>query len=160
MERALETTRNSLSAYRAAASNVINRLSMWFDAILGELVPGDIRGEAILDGNGLTLRVELGGDRSTAAIDSLKVVAFDLAVLAMSVESRMFLPTFLVHDSPREADLSSSIYERFFTFAAKLEGYGPEPLFQYIMTTTSAPPDAFQDDQWVRLKVKGSPATE
>jgi len=47
------------------------------------LVPGDIKGSAKLDGNGLKLNVELGGYRSTVAIESLKVVAFDLAVLAM-----------------------------------------------------------------------------
>jgi predicted nucleic acid-binding Zn-ribbon protein len=160
IERRLEATRNSLSAYREAASASIQRLSGWFDAILGELVPGEVLGEAKLDGNGLSFRVQMGGDRSTSAIDSLKVVAFDLACLVMSIEGKTFLPSFLVHDSPREADLSRSIYQRLFEFAAKLQGHGKTPLFQYILTTTTAPPDAFQSAPWVRLKIRGAPASE
>jgi hypothetical protein len=160
IERHLEATRNSLNAYREAASASIHRLSAWFDAILGELVPGEVLGEAKLDGNGLSFRVQLGGDRSTSAIDSLKVVAFDLACLVMSIEGKTYLPCFLVHDSPREADLSRSIYERLFEFAAKLHDNGKVPLFQYIVTTTTAPPDAFQSASWVRLKIRGAPASE
>jgi hypothetical protein len=160
IERRLEATRNSLSAYREAASASIHRLSGWFDAILGELVPGEVLGEAKLDGNGLSFRVQMGGDRSTSAIDSLKVVAFDLACLVMSIEGNTHLPCFLVHDSPREADLSRSIYERLFEFAAKLQDHGKAPLFQYILTTTTAPPDAFQSAPWVRLKIRGAPAFE
>jgi hypothetical protein len=124
------------------------------------LVPGDIRGYAKLDGNGLRLDVELGGYRSTVAIDSLKVVAFDLAILAMSLERSLFFPGLLIHDSPREADLSEMVYRHLFEFSAKLEECGPDPLFQYILTTTTAPPDRFQYEPWLRLKVKGAPAAE
>lgn len=42
------------------------------------------------------------GEVSTAALDSLRIVAFDLA--AVAVEEKADLPAFLVHDSPREAD--------------------------------------------------------
>jgi hypothetical protein len=160
IERRLEATRDSLSAYREAASASIHCLSGWFDAILGELVPGEVVGEAKLDGNGLSFRVQMGGDRSTSAIDSLKVVAFDLACLVMSIEGKTCLPSFLVHDSPREADLSRSIYHRLFEFAAKLQDYGKTPLFQYILTTTTAPPNAFQSAPWIRLKIRGAPASE
>jgi hypothetical protein len=160
IERRLEATRDSLSAYREAASASIHRLSGWFDTILGALVPGEVLGEAKLDGNGLSFRVQMGGDRSTSAIDSLKVVAFDLACLVMSIEGNTYLPCFLVHDSPREADLSRSIYERLFEFAARLQDHGKAPLFQYILTTTTAPPDAFQSAPWVRLKIRGAPASE
>jgi hypothetical protein len=47
----------------------------------------------------------MGGDRSTAAIDSLKVLGFDLSALCLSIEGATRVPAFLVHDSPREADL-------------------------------------------------------
>lgn len=160
IEQRLESTRSSLGAYREAASSAIRYLSERFDAILGELVPGEVLGDAKLDGNGLSFRVQLGGDRSTSAIDSLKVVGFDLACLVMSIEGRTYLPCLLVHDSPREADLSRSIYDRIFQFSARLQSFGSEPLFQYIVTTTSSPPDEFQDQSWVRLKIRGAPAAE
>ncbi len=77
------------------------------------------------------------------------------------MEAETFFPAFLIHDSPREADLSKNIYERLFTLAATLERCcGNVPLFQYILTTTTAPPDAFQNERSVRLKVKGAPAEE
>jgi len=156
----LEKTRGIISRYRGSNSETITSLSNWFDNVLRELVPGDIRGYAKLDGNGLRLDVELGGYRSTVAIDSLKVVAFDLAILAMSLERSLFFPGLLIHDSPREADLSETVYRHLFEFSAKLEDFGPGPLFQYILTTTTAPPDLFQHEPWLRLVVKGAPAAE
>jgi hypothetical protein len=156
----LESTRETLVAHRASVGEVIHRLSVAFDAVLRELVPGDIKGEAKLDGNGLTLKVELGGERSTAAIESLKVVAFDLAALVMTIEGRTRLAGFLVHDSPREADLGRSIYDRLFGFARRLEGFGPAPLFQYIVTTTSEPPVECRSEPWLRLTLRGAPAEE
>src|SRR3546814_14292796 len=61
---------------------------------------------------GLSLKVQMGGERSTAAIDSLKIVAFDLSALMMTIEGQTRLGGFLLHDSPREADLGRSIYNR------------------------------------------------
>lgn len=160
MEDELENTRASIAKYRESSSATITRLSNWFDIVLREMVPGDVRGSAKLDGNGLKLDVELGGYRSTVAIDSLKVVTFDLAVLAMSMERSLYSPGILIHDSPREADLSEEIYKRLFAFANKLEKCGPAPLFQYILTTTTAPPELFRTEPWLRLEVKGAPAKE
>lgn len=160
MEDKLEKTRAIIARHRGSSSATITNLSNWFDSVLRELVPGDIKGTAKLDGNGLRLEVELGGYRSTVAIDSLKVVAFDLAVLAMSLERSLFFPGMLIHDSPREADLSELVYSRLFDFSAKLEECGSSPLFQYILTTTTAPPARFQHEPWLCLKVKGAPAEE
>jgi hypothetical protein len=160
IETRLSGTRETLSAHRASVAETIRHLSAHFDAVLKEFVPGDINGEAKLDGNGLSLKVELGGDRSTAAIESLKVVAFDLAALAMTIEGRTRLAGFLVHDSPREADLGRSIYNRLFGFARRLEAFGSAPLFQYIVTTTTEPPDEFKSPPWLALKIRGAPAQE
>ena len=159
-EEALESTRTTIAKYRDDSFTTIRDLSNWFDIVLRELVPGDIKGSAKLDGNGLKLNVELGGYRSTVAIESLKVVAFDLAVLAMSMEKSLYFPGILLHDSPREADLSEEIYKRLFLFAEKMEKCTSAPLFQYILTTTTAPPKSFQTRPWLCLQVKGAPAEE
>jgi hypothetical protein len=158
--KSLEKTKDKLAAHREAVAETIRYLSIWFDAVLRELVPGEIRGNAKLDGKGLTLKVELGGDRSTAAIESLKVVAFDLAALSMSIEGKGHIPSFLVHDSPREADLGASIYNRIFDFGHRLESSTSAPLFQYIITTTTEPPEKFRRDPWLRLTIRGAPAPE
>ena len=102
----------------------------------------------------------MGGDRSTTAIESLKIIAFDLAVICMSIEGKTHIPAFLVHDSPREADLGLSIYHELFHFARNLEQIGDRPLFQYIITTTTRPPDELSQQPWLCETLQGAPAAE
>ena len=115
-------------------------------------------GRVTLDGNGLRLVVQWGGERSTAAIESLKVIAFDLAVMCMSMEGDTHLPAFLLHDSPREADLGLSVY-RLFHVVSGLEGPSSSA-FQYIVTTTTQPPPEFQQQPWLRQELRGAPPSE
>jgi hypothetical protein len=154
----IEKKRALTTAFRDAQADVFSRLSRFFDAIIREMVGHNAGGKITLDGNGLKLWVELGGDRSTAAIDSLKVIAFDLAVMCMSIEGGTRLPAFLIHDSPREADLGLSVYHRLFHLVRNLEPGEGQPLFQYIVTTTTRPPDELSDEPWLRDKLGGSPA--
>lgn len=154
----IEKKRAGTVAFRDAKADVFNRLSIFFDAIIGEIVGPNAGGKVTLDGNGLKLSVELGGDRSTAAIDSLKVIAFDLAVMCMSIEGDTRLPAFLIHDSPREADLGLSVYHRLFHLVRYLESAGSQPLFQYIVTTTTRPPEEMQEKPWLCESLGGSPA--
>jgi len=146
------------SDHRAAALQNVARLSLLFDAVLKYLIPEAASGKIDLDQNELNLRFQMGGDRSTAAVDSLKIVAFDLAALLLTIEGRTQLPALLIHDSPREADLGLSIYNRLFAMGEKLEGIGAAPLFQYIVTTTTAPPGTYQKEPWQRLELHGAPA--
>ena len=150
--------REQISSLRDSQAKVIRHASKLFDAIVRDLVEKEAEGKITLDGNGLHLRIELGGDRSTAAIDSLKVLAFDLAALCMSIEGRTHIPAFLIHDSPREADLGLSRYHRLFEFLLGLEAVGGRPLFQYIVTTTTRPPANLCQEPWLTLTLEGMPA--
>lgn len=159
-EETLGHLKDEIIAHRSTQAAVFRDLSSKFDGILRELIPGDVSGHVSVDGIGLHLAVEMNGERSTAALDSWKVVAFDLAALAMTIEGSTHLPSMLLHDSPREADLGFSLYERLFWFIRKLESYGPDPLFQYIITTTTEPPSEFQTEPCLRLLLRGAPASE
>ena len=155
----IEADRERLIAFRDRQAIVFDRLSAHFDAIIRVTVGATASGRVTLDGNGVRLVVQLGGEQSTAAIESLKIIAFDLAVMCMSIEGGTHLPAFLVHDSPREADLGLSVYHQLFSMVATLEGQDGSP-FQYIVTTTTQPPPAFQKEPWLRLELHGAPATE
>jgi hypothetical protein len=96
----------------------------------------------------------------TAAIDSLKILAFDLAAMSRSIEGATRVPAFLLHDSPREADLGLSIYHELFGLVRDLEGAADQPPFQYIVTTTTEPPESFKSDSRLRLIIRGEPANE
>lgn len=157
LELEIERRREQLGAFRDEQAQVFQKLSFFFDAIVSRLVHG-ATGKVALDGTGLKLSVELGGDRSTAAIDSLKVIAFDLAVMCMAVEGSIRLPAFLVHDSPREADLGLSVYHRLFELVHALERDTGHPLFQYIVTTTTPPPAELVRAPWLAETLRGTPA--
>jgi hypothetical protein len=156
----LETERAVLGAFRDKQARVFGRLSEKFDPIVRRLVGSDAKGRVTLSGNGLEPNVNMGGDRTTAAIDSLKVLAFDLAVLCLSIEGATRVPAFLIHDSPREADLGLSIYHRLFRLVTEIEGSDGPPQFQYIVTTTTRPPEDLAAEPWLRLTLRGSPGTE
>ena len=156
----LETERAVLGAFREKQARVFGRLSEKFDPIVRRLVGSDAKGRVTLSGNGLEPNVNMGGDRTTAAIDSLKVLAFDLAVLCLSIEGDTRVPAFLIHDSPREADLGLSIYHRLFRLVTEIEGSDGPPQFQYIVTTTTRPPEDLAVEPWLRLTLRGSPGTE
>ena len=155
LERDIQTKRDRTAAFRDAQTGVIDTLSRFFNAIIRAVIGTDAAGTISFDGNGLRASVELGGERSTAAIDSLKVIAFDLAAICMSIEGRTHLPAFLVHDSPREADLGLSVYHRLFRLVRDLEEAGDQPLFQYIITTTTSPPEDMQMEPWLSVTLGG-----
>jgi hypothetical protein len=154
----IETKRGQSGAHRNAQESVILQLSLFFHTIIQYLAGNNTKGRITLDGNGVKLSVELGGERSTTAINSLKVIVFDLAVMCMSIEGHTHTPAFIIHDSPREADLGLSIYHQIFRLARFVEQVGGNPLFQYIVTTTTRPPDELSEKPWLRDILKGAPA--
>jgi hypothetical protein len=152
----LDAERERLAAFRDKQARVFGRMSEKFGPIVGRFIGWDARGTVLLSGSSIQLSADTGGE----AIDSLKIVAFDLAALCLSIEGATRIPSFLVHDSPREADLGGSIYGRLFDIVEELEGSGPSPLFQYILTTTTAPPVKFRDSPYLRLKLQGDPPAQ
>ena len=155
LERTIQEKRDQTGSFRNAHAVTFNRLSHIFDATLRELLGPNATGRVSLDGSGLRLSVELGGERSTVAIDSIKVIAFDLAAMCLSIEGRTHQPAFLVHDSPREADLGLSIFHRLFEVVREMEEVGEMSLFQYIITTTTSPPSPLTEDPWLAAVLGG-----
>ena len=60
-----------------------------------------------------------------------------------------------IHDSPREADLGPSVHHRLFDLARHLEAMDAQPLFQYIVTTTTSPPDELRPEPWLAVILGG-----
>ena len=156
----IEAERGKVAALRDAQAETLARLSHIYDAIIQELAGTGAHGSVVLSGRGLELKVEMGGERTSVAIESLKVLVFDLAAMCMTMEGTTHVPAFLLHDSPREADLGRTIYHRLFRFARSLEKIGGQPLFQYIVTTTTPPPKELSGEQWTRVELRGAPAEQ
>jgi hypothetical protein len=79
-------SRAALETLRAEQGDVFRRLTQHFDAIIRNFVGPTSSGRVALSAQGLDLSVQMSGEWSTAAIESLKVLAFDLAALCLSME--------------------------------------------------------------------------
>lgn len=148
---------------RESQRTAIHRFSSRFDYVVRALIGDQVSARIDTSGRSLSLIVEEHGERESTFIATVKVLAFDLAAVLASIEGHGAFPRFLVHDGPREADMSPDVYERLFVLARELEKcFAGEPAFQYIVTTTSSPPDRFiqPDSPWLRLQLAGIPAEE
>jgi hypothetical protein len=158
-ELAAESTeRRKADEVRLSAQAIVQRLSDLFHMTIQFLVPEGAEGQVVLTETGIQPTIGLHGDLTTAAVDSLKVVAFDLATLLLTMEGKTELPGFWLHDSPREADLGLVIYHRLFELAHWLERRTDTPQFQYIVTTTTAPPEKLAGQPWRILELSSAPA--
>jgi len=144
--------RDQQSALRDRHADVMRRFNDLYVFVSRALLGSDVESSIDLTGQGLQAKVQVGGQ----AMESLKTLVFDLTAMLMSIEGRAGVPAFLIHDSPREADLGESIYHRLFRFAASLESLSEQPPFQYIITTTSNPPAEIQASDCLVQKLSGS----
>jgi hypothetical protein len=117
-----------------------SELTKWFDALVKQIVANEASGEVTLDGKGLHANILWRGCRRSVALNSLRIVLFDLAALLCAVEGSSSAPAFLLHDSPREGDLDPWTYARLFETVLSLGPDEESAPFQYIVTTTTEPP--------------------
>lgn len=161
LEAAVVASRDRQEALRRANNEALGRFSDTFEYVCRALLGGEISARIHSSGRSLALNIDHNGERDSAAIATVKLLAFDLAALTASIEGHGSFPRFLLHDGPREADLAPDIYERLFLYAHQLETCldGP-PAFQYIVTTTTAPPQRLVRKPWIAARLSGLPAAE
>lgn len=142
---------------RAKKTDSFVQFSAHFEWIARELLPGNLAEVIHLVGKRLSPRFLSGGEPLSDAVESIGVIAYDLAALVLSFTAQTYLSGFLVHDCPHGADYGNSIYFRLFDFVKDLERCGDQPLFQYVVTTTTMPPDDVRCRPWLRETLLGSP---
>jgi hypothetical protein len=163
-EKVRDEVKGLVEELRRHHAPIEQRLSDAFADTVRAAMGGKVEPSVSSTGRGFTLSVKRKGELSGAALETIKVLAFDLASVVLSVEGGGFHPRFLIHDGPREADMSRLIYERFFLYARKLEESFQNPdesSFQYIITTTTPPPkDMQQSDEWLRMSLNTTQTNE
>lgn len=140
------------TARRKEHAEARDRLERRFGEVVQALLGPSFAGRIELGSTEMGLHVTDRGERGGAALETIKLLAFDLAALKLGTEGFGFFPGFLLHDGPREADMAEGIYEQVFRYAASLEDTyagGAEPAFQYVITTTGAPPEALRKKPWL-----------
>ncbi|MBK9259586.1 MAG: hypothetical protein IPM54_07070 [Polyangiaceae bacterium] len=123
------------------------RISDRFRTVVRALLGEHVEAKTLVKNRRIELYVEDRGERDGAAMETIKLLAFDLAALELGVDGHGASPGMLVHDGPREADMDGRIYERLFLYAKHIEDQatpGMSAPFQYIVTTTAPPPKDMQ----------------
>lgn len=148
IRRSLERQTRLREQQNQALSNFNEAFARVTKAILGSEVNATVQ----FRGRQIEPKLNHRGDLTSAAIETVKILAFDLAALISSVEGRGLHPRFLLHDGPREADMAADLYQKLFLLAREVElafGADRAPNFQYIITTTEPPPEDLQKDPWL-----------
>ncbi|WP_096697949.1 hypothetical protein [Polaromonas sp. AER18D-145] len=110
-------------------------------------------GRFIADSDSRPFDLSVGGE----AYQVLEVLLGDVTCLLDAATSTGSIhPGFLVHDCPREADMSAVLYRNFLMMASEADeqlANGGNVPFQYIVTTTSAPPVELRGARHVVLEL-------
>ncbi len=149
----LKTRRDADRNYRENHEALNQRFATELSALLAQDVDGTIR----IDANGITPQPGAAARARGGALRTSSVFAFDLACLAASIAGLGAHPRFRLHDSPATADMERPLYQRLFNVIATMEDIfkDGEPSFQYIITTTTVPPEKFLKKPYLSLLLDG-----
>jgi len=137
-------------------SNQKERLKAAFSDVLQHIVNDKFYGQVSFDRNSMQLEACCDDkDRESAAYKTINSVAIDYALLLLGIEGVIPHPRVLLHDSPRESDMDDQIYHSLFEYIKSVEDVFVEQNlpFQYIITTTTEPPKAFQAEPYLLLPI-------
>jgi hypothetical protein len=140
LETELNGLRASVISRRSLQSSRVDALKSLTAAVATRLLGAAGHARFVAGHELRPFEVSRGGE----AYQVLEVLLGDVVCLLDSAVSEASShPGFLVHDCPREADMSERLYREFFLAASEaaeqLGGVDDAP-FQFLVTTTSAPP--------------------
>ena len=146
VESAIERSLQLQDSLRGKKRSEIVLFSEVYQQLLQKIFGEEAQGTIKVDGHGLYPNPDDQLAPAGAALSVMTtVLAFDFAALSTSVRGVGQHPRFLMHDSPREGDMEAPLFARLFEVVHELEQEFKDPeavSFQYIVTTTTAPPDA------------------
>lgn len=112
-----------------------------YASVIAEILGDDANAEISFAGNSVAASLDLRGGSTNGATGYrvLAVLAFDITTMLLRAEGHLPGPAFLLHDSPRDGDMSSLLYDDYLRIFATLQK--PTPFFQAFVTTTTPLPD-------------------
>lgn len=146
----------ALSVARRENAERAGMVAACFDGLVKNVINERCGGKFIA-GDDIVFSVSAKGAVGGDALKVLQTVLGDFASMLHGREKGTH-PGFLVHDSPRQADMSLAWYRRLLINTAEMAaatGGKDNAPFQYIITTTTAPPEELQ--QYVRKEFASVP---
>jgi hypothetical protein len=153
-----EATKSALAQLIAAQVDRAKQFASRFDVVVQQTLTSEFRGVVQIEEDGINFRIVRGESLSGEAYETLAILLADLSLLLESVADHSHHPGFLIHDSPREADLNLGIYQRLLDLAdQQMRGLGQQGVvpYQYIVTTTTPPSKGLQRKSITKLELSG-----
>lgn len=138
--RDISSTRTQLAIVQKDLSTREKRIANIMDRFTGELLSDDAFGAFDPRDENRPFRISMRGGE---AYRVLEVLLGDIACLMESAVDGNAFPGLVIHDCPREADMSAGLYEGYLLLTDRLQKafeVGANSPFQYIVTTTTPPP--------------------
>ena len=157
-ESAAATTRQRLEQLLEDQNARAQEVRTMYDALVKRTLSSDFNGVVEVGQDDLVFRIVRGESMSGEAFETLAILLSDLTVLFLGSLGKARHPGLLLHDSPREADLGATIYRRFLECVAdaqKALQSRTHASFQYIVTTTTEPPNDLRGDDTTSLRLGG-----
>ncbi|MDO9530031.1 MAG: hypothetical protein Q7J27_12865 [Syntrophales bacterium] len=151
-----EQVETRLEEMLSSHSEHFEELCRVFDGAVKEALSKDYSGMVTRERGKIMFKITRENSLAGEAIDTLSILLVDMSAIILGICGKGFHPRFLIHDSPREADLGVRVYHSFLWFAANLHsrcGGSDQAPFQYIVTTTTAPPPELQTDEFVKVRL-------
>lgn len=158
----IEATKVALAALLAAQGERVRLFESRFDEAVKQTLTAGYKGVFRVMEEGVYFGIMRGEALSGEAYETLAVLLADVALLFESSVAHARHPGFLLHDSPREADLNVRIYRRFLDMAdsqMRQDGQRGDVAFQHIVTTTTEPSERLKGTPVTRLTLSDGPGS-
>lgn len=154
LESKLNGLRTSVAGRRSQQSSRAETIKSLTACVSARLLGAAGHARFVPDQELRPFEVSRGGE----AYQVLEVLLGDIVCLLDAATSKASShPGFLVHDCPREADMSERLYREFFLVAAEAAEQLRQTYavpFQFIVTTTSSPPEEIQRAPYIVLELE------
>jgi len=163
MRQEEEKKQSQLEVVQGVYVDRIAHVSRTYDAVLKHVLSPAYSGVFRMDKGLPSFTISETTGLAGEAVETLALVLADVSAVLCLATGQGFHPRFLIHDSPREADLDRHVYNRFLRAIAQLSdslGGADSAPFQHIVTTTTRPPEVLLDSDIVKLRLAAPPETE
>ncbi len=151
--------KNKLVSLLESHSAQRSELTRVYDGAVSSVLSNTYHGRIDLSDDELLYALAKVGDLGGEALETLAILLADASAMLLAMEDKCLHPGILLHDSPREADLGARIYRSLLSFFKELHdalGGDENAPFQYIVTTTTPPPEHVQTGRTVILPLSGA----
>jgi len=155
VEQSINTARMQLATLQHERSAREKSLGELTDLLVQELLSKEAFGALEVRDEIRPFRLSLRGGE---AFRVLEILIGDLVCLLDASNPASAFPGLLIHDCPREADMGPRPYRDFLHLIERIErdAYDDAAPFQYIVTTTTPPPESLQVEPYLRLTLDPS----